>query len=192
MSPESGVNMAHLPDAVEQVLLMHAPFIHAVVGALRDRSRLPELMETLSVAERQGWPRLVAALRQVVDGKRDDSLKLGLDDEDRIIVDAILRGLENPATLPPLDKKPDASAAAPGLAAMIDASARGDAQALAALANMAEQMVRAGGDMARLGGLMRRLVNGERDAEQLAKGMGALGRRLLLDILDELGKSRLH
>lgn len=192
MSPESGVKMAHLPDAVEQVLLMHAPFIHAVVGALRDRSRLPELMETLSVAERQGWPRLVAALRQVVDGKRDDSLKLGLDDEDRIIVDAVLRGLENPATLPPLDKKPDASAAAPGLAAMIDASARGDAQALAALANMAEQMVRAGGDMARLGGLMRRLVNGERDAEQLAKGMGALGRRLLLDILDELGKSRLH
>ena len=184
--------MAHLPDAVEQVLLMHAPFIHAVVGALRDRSRLPELLETLSVAERQGWPRLVAALRQVVDGKRDDSLKLGLDDEDRIIVDAVLRGLENPATLPPLDKKPDASAAAPGLAAMIDASARGDAQALAALANMAEQMVRAGGDMARLGGLMRRLVNGERDAEQLAKGMGALGRRLLLDILDELGKSRLH
>lgn len=192
MSLESGVNMAHPPDAVEQVLLMHAPFIHAVVGALRDRSRLPELMETLSVAERQGWPRLVAALRQVVDGKRDDSLKLGLDDEDRIIVDAVLRGLENPATLPPLDKKPDASAAAPGLAAMIDASARGDAQALAALANMAEQMVRAGGDMARLGGLMRRLVNGERDAEQLAKGMGALGRRLLLDILDELGKSRLH
>lgn len=192
MSPESGVKMAHLPDAVEQVLLMHAPFIHAVVGALRDRSRLPELMETLSVAERQGWPRLVAALRQVVDGKRDDSLKLGLDDEDRIIVDAVLRGLENPATLPPLDKKPDASAAAPGLAAMIDASARGDAQALAALANMAEQMLRAGGDMARLGGLMRRLVNGERDAEQLAKGMGALGRRLLLDILDELGKSRLH
>ena len=192
MSPESGVKMAHLPDAVEQVLLMHAPFIHAVVGALRDRSRLPELMETLSVAERQGWPRLVAALRQVVDGKRDDSLKLGLDDEDRIIVDAVLRGLENPATLPPLDKKPDASAAAPGLAAMIDASARGDAQALAALANMAEQMVRAGGDMARLGGLMRRLVNGERDVEQLAKGMGALGRRLLLDILDELGKSRLH
>ena len=184
--------MAGLPDAVEQVLRMHAPFLHAVVGALADRGRLPELMETLAAAERQGWPRLVAALRQVVDGKRDDSLKLGLDDEDRIIVDAVLRGLENPATLPPLDKKPDASAAAPGLAAMIDASARGDAQALAALANMAEQMVRAGGDMARLGGLMRRLVNGERDAEQLAKGMGALGRRLLLDILDELGKSRLH
>ena len=57
---------------------------------------------------------------------------------------------------------------------------------------MAEQMVRAGGDMARLGGIMRRLVNGERDFEVLSKGMGNLGRTLLLDILSELGKSAIH
>jgi hypothetical protein len=184
--------MANLPDAVEQVLQMHAPFIHAVVNALLDRARLPELMQTLSVAEQQGWAALVRALRQIVDGKRDDSIKLGLDEEDRIVVDAVLRGLINPATLPPLDKRPDAAAAAPGLAAMISASAHGDAQALAVLANMAEQMLRAGGDMARLGGVMRRLVNGERDFEKLSKGMGALGRNLLLDILSELGKGALH
>ncbi len=184
--------MAALPDAVEQVLRIHAPFIHAVVGALRDRSRLPELMQTLDMAERQGWPRLVAALRQIVDGRRDDTVKLGLDEEDRVIVDAVLRGLDNPATLPPLDRQADAAAAAPGLAAMIAAAARGDAQALAALANMSEQMVRAGGDMARLGGIMRRLVNGERDADALMKGMGPLGRKLLLDLLGELGKASLH
>lgn len=184
--------MAGLPDAVEQVLRMHAPFIHAVVGALRDRSQLPELMRTLEAAERQGWPRLVGALRLIVQGRRDESVKLGLDEEDRVIVDAVLRGIDNPATLPPLDRQADAAAAAPGLAAMITAAARGDAQALSALANMAEQMLRAGGDMARLGGLMRRLVNGERDADALLKGMGPLGRRLLLDILDELGKASLH
>jgi hypothetical protein len=184
--------MARLPDAVEQVLRMHAAFIHAVVGALADRGRLPELMRTLAAAEQQGWPRLVAALRLIVDGRRDASVKLGLDEEDRIIVDAVLRGIDNPASLPSLDRQADAAAAAPGLAAMIHAAARGDAQALAALANMAEQMVRAGGDMARLGGIMRRLVNGERDADQLLKGMGPLGRQLLLDILNELGKSGLH
>ena len=39
---------------------------------------------------------------------------------------------------------------------------------------------------------LRRLVNGERDAELLAKGMGALGRQLLLDILNELGRGNLH
>ncbi len=184
--------MAELPDAVEQVLRMHAPFIHAVVRALNDSGQLPELMQTLAAAERQGWAPLVEALRQVLAGKRDASVKLGLDEEDRIIVDAVLRGLDNPATLPSLDAKPEAAAAAPGLAAMITASARGDAQALAALAGMAEQMVRAGGDMARLGGIMRRLVNGERDADALSKGMGGMGRQLVLEILAELAKSALH
>lgn len=184
--------MAELPDAVEQVRRMHAPFIHAVVGALRDRAHLPQLMQTLAEAEAQGWAKLAQALRRVVEGQRDATVKLGLDDEDRIIVDAVLMGLENPATLPDLKQQADARAAAPGLAAMIQVAARGDAKALAVLADMAQQMVRAGGDMARLGGIMRRLLNGERDADQLAKGMGPLGRQLLLGILDELGKGGLH
>lgn len=184
--------MSELPDAAEQVRRMHAPFIHAVVGALRDRSALPELMRTLAAAEQQGWARLAAAMRQIIDGKRDAEVKLGLDEEDRIIVEAVLQGLENPASLPALDEKPDGRAAAPGLAAMIAAAGHGDAKALAVLADMAEQMLRAGGDMARLGGIMRRLVNGERDADPLMKGMGPLGRQLLLDILSELGKAGLH
>lgn len=179
-------------DAVEQVLTLHAPFIHAVVNALRDRSLLPQLMQTLDAAEQQGWPRLVAALRQIVNGQRGEVVKLGLDAEDRVIVDAVLRGLDSPASLPPLDAKPEASAAAPGLASLILAARRGDAQALAALANMAEQMLRAGGDMARLGGIMRRLVNGENDADALCKGMGPLGRQLVLGILDAIGKASLQ
>jgi len=186
------MRVSELPDAAEQVRRMHAPFIHAVVGALRDRSALPELMRTLAAAEQQGWARLAAAMRQIIDGKRDASVKLGLDEEDRIIVEAVLQGLENPASLPALDEKPDGRAAAPGLAAMIAAAGHGDAKALAVLADMAEQMLRAGGDMARLGGIMRRLVNGERDADPLMKGMGPLGRQLLLDILSELGKAGVH
>ena len=182
--------MAQLPPAVEQVLRVHAHFIHTVVNACRDRSQIPDLMGQLQAAEEAGWTRLACALRQVVDGRRDTTLTLGLDAEDRILLDAILRGIDNPATLPPLDTRPDGSAAAPGLASLIDASARGDAQALSALANMAEQMTKAGGDMARLGGIMRRLVNGERDADQLSHGMGALGRELLLNLLDELARLR--
>jgi hypothetical protein len=75
---------------------------------------------------------------------------------------------------------------------MITAARSGDAKALAVLADMAEQMLRAGGDMARLGGMMRRLINGERDVEVLTKGMGAMGRQLVLSILDELGKTTLQ
>lgn len=182
--------MAQLPSAVDQVLHVHAAFIHAVVNALRDRSQLPDLMKQLDAAEQAGWPRLVGALRHVVNGRRDPSIKLGLDEEDSILLDAILRGLDNPATLPPLNAQPDGSSAAPGLAALIDASARGDAQAMSVLANMAEQMMKAGGDMALLGGRMRRLVNGERDTDQLVAGMGPLGRELLVSLLDELAKLR--
>ncbi len=182
--------MAQLPDAVEQVLRTHAPFIHAVVNACRDRSLLPQLQEHLSAAEEAGWTRLVSALRQVIDGRRSASLTLGLDEEDRIVLDAVLRGIDNPASLPPLNQQADASAAAPGLAAMIYAAGSGDVQAFTALANMAEQMMKAGGDMARLGGIMRRMVDGERDADLLTRGMGALGRTLVLGILDELARLR--
>lgn len=182
--------MASLPPAVEQVLRVHAAFIHTVVNALRDRSQLPALMQQLDAAEAAGWARLVGALRHVIDGRRDASIRLGLDAEDTILLDAILRGFDNPETLPPLDARPDGSAAAPGLAALIDASARGDAQAMSVLANMAEQMMKAGGDMALLGGRMRRLVNGERDADQLTRGMGPLGRELLVSVLDELARLR--
>ena len=182
--------MAQLPSAVEQVLSVHAAFIHTVVNALRDRSQIAGLLAQLQSAEEAGWVRLTGALRQVIEGRRDASLFVGLDEEDRIILDAILRGIDNPATLPPQTAAPDGSSAAPGLASLIDASARGDAQAMAVLANMAEQMLKAGGDMARLGGIMRRLVNGERNVEQLARGMSALGRGLLVSILDELARLR--
>ncbi|MEW6131551.1 MAG: hypothetical protein AB1591_00075 [Pseudomonadota bacterium] len=183
--------MAELPAAVEQVLRLHAAFIHGVVNALRDRSQLPQLHEHLKAAEEAGWGKLVAAIRRIVDGKRGDDIKLGLDEEDRILIDAILRGLDNPATLPPV-QAPDGAAAAPGLAAMIHAAGSGDARAFAALANMAEQMLKAGGDMARLGGIMRRLVDGERDAGKLGKGMGPLGKELLINLLDELARLRAH
>ncbi len=184
--------MAQLPEASAQILAMHASFIHAVVNALQNRALLQQLKPMLAEAEQRGWGRLVTCIRRIIDGQRDRAVLLGLDDEDRVIAEAILGGLDNPATLPPVDSQPSATAAAPGLAAMISAAGRGDAQAFAALANMAEQMLKAGGDMARLGGVMRRLVDGERDADLLAKGMGPLGRQLLFDILDQLGKANLH
>lgn len=181
--------MAQLPDAVEQVLRLHATFIHNVVNTLREPSQLPQLQEQLSAAEEAGWRGLVGAIRHIIQGRRDPSIKLGLDAEDIILVDAILRGIDNPATLPPIEA-PDGSAAAPGLAAMIYAAGAGDVKAFAVLADMAEQMMKAGGDMARLGGNMRRLIDGERDTEKLMQGMGPLGRELIVSLLDELAKLR--
>lgn len=184
--------MAVLPSAAEQMLQMHAPFIHAVVQAIQKRELLPDMMNMLQEAETRGWGRMAGCVRQIIDGKRDRSILLGLDDEDRVIVEAILGGIDNPATLPPINPPAQPAAAAPGLAAMIQASARGDMQAFAALANMAEQMVKAGGDMAKLGGNMRRLIDGERNVKLLTRGMGPLGKKLVQSLLEELSRTTLH
>ena len=72
--------MAHLPDAVEQVLRMHATFIHSVVNALRDRSLLPQLQGHLKAAEEAGWGRLGGAIRHIINGRRGEDIKLGLDE----------------------------------------------------------------------------------------------------------------
>lgn len=39
---------------------------------------------------------------------------------------------------------------------------------------------------------MRRLVDGKRDADKLSKGMSALGKGLVTNLLDELAKLRPH
>lgn len=181
-----------LSDQKQQIVQFHAALIHNVAMACHNRALLPQLEPMLEMSAKNGWATLVAVIRQVINGKRDASVLLGLDEEDRTIIETILCGIQDPSTLPDPNAKPDASLAAPGLAAMIDAAGKGSPEALHMLANMAEQMVRAGGDMAKLGGMMRKLVGGERDADKLAKGMTVQGQELVYSILTELGKLANH
>lgn len=181
-----------LPERTQQVIQTYAQFIHGVATACLKPELLSQTQQMLTQAEQQGWGAMVMALRQVIAGRRDSSVYAGLDDDDRIIVEAILRGIQDPTTLPDPSQQPDASAAAPGLAGLIHAAATGDVAALSALANMAEQMVRVGGDMARLGGSMRRLVDGERDVDLLTRGMTAQGRDLVVKLVEELASYSVH
>lgn len=180
-----------LPDRTRQVIETYAAFIHGVATACVQPQLQAQLQPVLAQAEQQGWGKLVAALRLVIAGRRDSGVYSHLDDDERIIVEAILRGIQDPSTLPDPAQTADPNAAAPGLAEMVHASAHGDPAAASALANMAEQMVKAGGDMAKLGGNLYRLVNGERDIDLLTRGMSAKGRALIEKLLAELesGKS---
>lgn len=180
--------MANLPAYEQQVVQAHAALIVQVVRTAQNPALRPELDPLLRVAEQNGWTALVAALRRVLAGARDASLTATLDEEDAIIVRAVLRGLQDPGSLPDPAATADGAMAAPGLAHMIHAARSGDVQALELLGHMAEQMSRAGGDMARLGGLMRRLVDGERDPAALTRGLGAQGEQLVHSILEELGR----
>ena len=72
--------MKRLPSAVEQLLQMHAPFLHAVVSAVRTPALAADLQAMLTEAEARGWGRMAAAVRQILAGRRDRALLDGLDD----------------------------------------------------------------------------------------------------------------
>lgn len=184
--------MSRLPPRQQQIVQAHAGLIVRVVQAAQNPSLRPALEPLLQASVENGWGALVAVIRRILAGERAPALLAGLDEEDATIVEAILRGIQNPATLPDPDAKPDPVLAAPGLAGMIHACTRGDVQALTLLSQMAEQMTRAGGDLGRMGGLMRRLVEGERNPEVLSKGMGPQGESLVLAVLEELAKLEAH
>ncbi len=170
----------------------HAALIVAVVKAVQNPALLSELEQTLAIAHRNGWAELVKVIGRILKGEREQSLLTGLDEEDTVIIEAILEGIQDPHTLPDPDQKADPVFAAPGLAQMIHGAGRGNVQILKILADMSAQMSSVGGDMGKLGGIMRRMVNGERNADELCKGMSIQGRSLVTSILEELGKLETH
>jgi hypothetical protein len=185
-------DMISIPDKNRQIILAHAGLIRGVVMACHNRDHKPGLETALKAAAANGWTALVGAIRRILAGERDTRVLTGLDEEDQVIAAAILRGLQDPGSLPEPDVGPDPGLAAPGLAAMIQAAASGDVAALSVLGDMAEQMLGAGGDMARLSAILRRMVNGERDPEVLSRGMSTRGSQLVLLLLEELSRLQQH
>jgi len=173
-------------EASKQIVQAHAAFICDVVTSMQEpkpRHRFDALMKS---ASDNGWEALVTVLNAITEGRRDVMVLNGLDQEDSAIAEAILLGLQDPNSLPDPNKKADATMAAPGLAGMIHAAATGNVQALTLISQMAEQMQRAGGDMARVAAVIRPLINGERDLKTLSRKMDERGKALLEKILEEL------
>lgn len=184
--------MPTLPERQQQIVTTHAAFICQVVELSQNDGRRAEYEALLQAAQENGWHKLVYAIRQIVAGRRDLNALQELDEEDQVIADAIMQGLQNPLTLPDPQAKPDPTLAAPGLAGMIREAGRGNVEALTLISNMAEQMSRAGGPLARLAAVIRPLINGERDPEKLCQGMNRQTEQLVLGVLDELNQLELH
>jgi hypothetical protein len=180
--------MTETPAPSDQILQSHAGLIHRVVMHCNNPGSVPDMEQVLQQALDNDWTQLVTTIRDIMAGKREESLLLGLDDEDRVIVDAILKGLQDPTTLPDLQADFDSSMAAPGIAGLVHASRNGNPQALQIIGNLAKQMLEAGGDMGILAGRIRPLVEGERDADKLTENMSDKGQKLMLDIIEELLK----
>lgn len=176
----------------QQIIQSHAKLIVAVVQACQNHDRIPQLEPILVTAHNNGWADLIRVIRLILDGQHEPTLLSGLDDEDGVIIDAILRGIQNPETLPDPSAAADPTMAAPGLASMIHAADSGDANALQLIANMAEQMTHTQGNMSRLGKAVSRMAQGERGIDKLCEGMDTRGEKLVLNILEELNKLRTH
>jgi hypothetical protein len=176
------------PDLQEQILQSHAGLIHRVVMHCNNPGSVPDIEQVLQMATDNEWTSLVAAIRKIMSGNRDESMLNELDGEDRVIIASILRGLQDPGTLPDLQADTDSTMAAPGLASLIHASRKGNAHALQIIGSMASQMLSAGGDMSILAGRIRPLVEGERDADKLTEKLGNKGQKLMLEIIEELLK----
>jgi hypothetical protein len=184
--------LSTLPSRAEQIRIMHAPFIRQVVQLGQSEANRPELETVLSAAVDNGWSQLVQALRKILAGRREPSVLVGLDEEDQVIAEAVIRGLQNPSSLPEPVAQPSGDMAARGLASMIQKASAGNVQALQIISNMADQMRQTGGPMARLAGAIRPLINGERDPRKLCRGMDTHTERLVLSILEELSRQGRH
>ena len=185
-------NTMATPEKTEQILQTHASLILAVVQTIHNPELKPQLDMVLQQSAQNGWQDLVNTINKIVAGSREQSLVNGLDEEDAVIVDSILRGLQDPSTLPSSEQTGDASKAAPMIARLINEARRGDHNALSMLGTMAEQMSRAGGDMASLSAVIKDMIDGERSIDKLCTRMGAQGESLITQIVGELGKLDTH
>jgi hypothetical protein len=180
------------PDKQQQIIQTHAGLILGVVQCIQNPDLRPQMEQALVVSEQNGWDKLVAAIRKILNGSREQSILNDLDDEDSVIITAILRGLQDPTTLPKPEQQPDATLAAPMLANLINDARRGDHNAVIMLGGMAEQMSMAGGDMASVGAIIKDLIDGERNVDKLCDKVGPQGESLIVQILAELGKLEVH
>ncbi len=180
------------PEKKQQILQTHASLVLAVVQTIHNAELKPHLDQVLQQSAQNGWQSLVTVINKIVAGNRDQALLNNLDEDDSVIVDSILRGLQDPETLPKVEQSGDATQAAPMFARLIDEARRGNTHSLTVLGSMAEQMVNAGGDMANLSAVLKDMIDGERSVDKLCTRMGVQGESLVTQILSELAKLDLH
>ena len=99
--------MNSLPERQIQILAANSALIRQTVKAAQNRELVLQLEPVLEASARNGWTALVAAIREILAGRRDESLLTGLDSEDAIVVRAILDGLRDPSTLNEFERGAD-------------------------------------------------------------------------------------
>jgi hypothetical protein len=173
----------------EQLIQEHASLIVEVVEACDDEAKTAQLLENLVVAEQNGWGKLCGAIRMILDGAREREELGDMDVEDEAIAQAMLMGIADPATLPQPDGNANPMLAPEGLAGIIASAATGEENALQMLARMDTDLAESPiPELQQFGQTLRRLLNGERNADSLTLGLDERTASLIIAVLDELNK----
>jgi hypothetical protein len=180
--------MGKLDSENKDVIQENAELIHRVVMAVAADKYIPDLEKILAQAESNGWTELVRAIRKILGGERDLLQLAGLDEEDGIIVSSILRGIDDPSTLPDLANVIDPAIVGPSMANIIRDAAAGSGMAIDAIKAVSKHMGGTGGDFPKIPVAINLMVTGERRVDVLCKDMGATGASLVQTILEELKK----
>ena len=62
------------PDKQQQIIQTHAGLILGVVQSIQNPELRPQMEQALLLSEQNGWGSLVAAIRKIIAGSRDESL----------------------------------------------------------------------------------------------------------------------
>ena len=114
------------------------------------------------------------------------ALLQGLDEEEKIIIEAILNGLEDPGTLSTVSADLNSAMAAPGIASLIHASMQGNSESINIISNLTKQMLDAGSEYAFIARCIKRMIEGERDLAKLTTDISEQEQKLITEILTEL------
>ncbi len=88
----------------------HLPVILGTFQAIHDPDTADDFRTALSQMEKHGWTNLVAAIRRILAGERNEqALCAPLDLEDSMIIETILRAIADPTTLSALLPSEDAA-----------------------------------------------------------------------------------
>ncbi|MEF3193648.1 MAG: hypothetical protein K6346_05510 [Halothiobacillaceae bacterium] len=167
-----------------QIAHIYAELLIRLAVALRqDPDLAPALFELFREMEEAGWNALVKAIIDFVNGEAVDLA--ALDEEDRAILTAMQRGLEDKAWLAELEQDA-ATQAAPALAALIYAATLGEREALETIAALREATDTPAAS-ATTEALIA-IVEGTRAADELTANLPEEQARLVRAVLGELAR----
>jgi hypothetical protein len=116
-------------------------------------------------------------------GNRERVLLHELDEEENIIIESILNGLEDPGTLPTVTADLNSALAAPGIASLIHASMQGNPESLNIISDLTKQMKDTDGDNSNIAESIITMIDKEHDLAKLTADRLEQEQILLADIL---------